>query len=279
MAARYPVSGDARPPPGVTGFAHDADHPVDACRRPVPDDVGHVGDERRDRDGRRGRRHRRDRHPDGDHAVHAGDGGADDHRRQGRRPDRTQARVRDRLRDLRRGLVHDVDRAVAARPDPRLVVPGGCRRGADPAGDRRARGRELRPGGPSAGLRPGDGGRRGGGRRRPGHRWAVHHVPELALRVRGRGPDRPRDPRGRAPDGGRARGRAPEDRRPRRRAVGRRPRFRGLRRPALERVGLGVTQAGRAGAARHLRDVVADPRRRLRALALLHVGIAAGGPR
>ena len=169
--------------------------------------------------------------------------------------DRAQARVHDRLRDLRRGLVHDVDRAVAARPDPRLVVPGGRRRGADPAGDRRARGRELRPGGPSAGLRPGDGGRRGGRRRRPGHRRAVHHVPELALRVRGRGPDRPRDPRARAPDGGRARRRAPEDRRPRRRAVGRRPRSRGLRRPALERVGLGVTRS------RTRRSCSASPRR------------------
>ena len=60
-------------------------------------------------------------------------------------------------------------------------------------------------GGAPAGLRPGDGGRRGGGRRRPGHRRAVHDVPELALRVRRRGPDRAGDPRARAPDGGRAR--------------------------------------------------------------------------
>ena len=46
-----------------------------------------------------------------DHAVHAGDGDADDHRRQDRRDDRPQARVRDRLRDLRRRLVHDRDLA------------------------------------------------------------------------------------------------------------------------------------------------------------------------
>ena len=49
----------------------------------------------------------RHRHPDGDHALHARDGGADDHGRQDRRADRAQARVLDRLRDLRRRLVHD----------------------------------------------------------------------------------------------------------------------------------------------------------------------------
>ena len=43
------------------------------------------------------------------------------------------------------GLVHDLDLAVAAGPDHRLVVPRGHRRGADPAGDRRAGRRELRP--------------------------------------------------------------------------------------------------------------------------------------
>ena len=51
----------------------------------------------------------------GDHGLHARDGGADDHRRQDRRDDRPQARVRDRLRHLRLRLVHDRDRARTCR--------------------------------------------------------------------------------------------------------------------------------------------------------------------
>ena len=45
-------------------------------------------------------------HPGRDHAVHARDGGADDHGRQDRRDHRAQARFRDRLHHLRRRLVH-----------------------------------------------------------------------------------------------------------------------------------------------------------------------------
>ena len=54
--------------------------------RPVSDDARHLGDERRDRDRRRGCRDRRHRDSDGDHPLHAGDGDADDHRREGRAP-------------------------------------------------------------------------------------------------------------------------------------------------------------------------------------------------
>ena len=46
-----------------------------------------------------------------------------------------------------------------------------------------------------------------------------------------------------------------------------------------ERVGLGVAEAGRAGPVRDLGEPVAHPRRRLRALAVLRVGVAAGGAR
>ena len=55
------------------------------CARAVPDDARQLGDERLDRDRRQGRRHDGHRHPDRDHALHAGDGVADDHRRQDRR--------------------------------------------------------------------------------------------------------------------------------------------------------------------------------------------------
>ena len=43
----------------------------------------------------------RHRHPDRDHAVHAGHGRAHDHRRQDRRDHRPQAGLRHRLRHLR----------------------------------------------------------------------------------------------------------------------------------------------------------------------------------
>jgi hypothetical protein len=253
----------------------DADRPSDTRGWAVPDDAGPVGDERRDRDGRRRRGHRRHRDPDGDHALHACHGRLHDHRRQARRAAGPQARVHDRLRDLRRGLGHDRDRAFVGRPARRVVVSGGHRRRADPPGDRRAGRRQLWPDGAAPRLRPGDGGRRRGRRRRPGHRRAVHHVLELALRVRRRGADRAGHPRAGAADGRRAPGRAPKDRRPRRRAVGRRPRPRGVWRPALGRLGMGVAQAGRAGALRRLRDVVAYPRRPRRALAVSHVGVRA----
>ena len=94
--------------------------------------------------GRQGRRHDGHRHPDRDHALHAGDGDADDHRRQDRQHDRAAAGLRDRLRDLRRRLVHHRARAQPRRPDHRLVVPRGHRRGADHARHRRPRRLQLR---------------------------------------------------------------------------------------------------------------------------------------
>ena len=87
---------------------------ADARVGPVPDDAGQLGDERLDRDGGEGRGHDGDRDPGRDHGLHARDGGADDHRRQGRRDHRPQARLRDRLRHLRLRLVHDVARAEPA---------------------------------------------------------------------------------------------------------------------------------------------------------------------
>ena len=105
------------------------------------------------------------RHPDRDHAVHPGDGDADDHRRQGRADHQQQAGLRDRLRHLRRRFAHDRAGAQPDRDDHRLVVPRGHRRRADHARRRRARGVQLRRGGSTACLRPGRGrrgGRRGG---------------------------------------------------------------------------------------------------------------------
>ena len=86
-----------------------------------------------------GRRHDDHGYPDGDHALHARDGGADGHGRQDRADARAQARVRDRLRDLRRGLGADRALAEPRGAARRVVVPGGHRRLPDPAGDRRPR--------------------------------------------------------------------------------------------------------------------------------------------
>ena len=52
--------------------------------------------------------------------------------------------VRHRLRDLRPPARSSPARPEPAGPDLRLVVPRGRRRRADPAGDRRPRGRQLR---------------------------------------------------------------------------------------------------------------------------------------
>ena len=61
-----------------------------------------------------GRRHHHHRHADGGHAVHAGDGHADDHRREDRVDDRPPQGVRDRMRDLR-------PRIADHRPGPTTV--------------------------------------------------------------------------------------------------------------------------------------------------------------
>ena len=137
---------------------------ADAGVGAVPDDARQLGDERVDRDRRRGRRHDGHRHPDRDHPLHAGDGLADDHRRQDRPDHRPQARLRDRLRDLRRRVVHHRARAEPARADHRLVAARGHRRRADHAGDRRAGRVELRPRRTAPRLRA-------GGRRRARSPW------------------------------------------------------------------------------------------------------------
>jgi hypothetical protein len=54
----------------------------------------------------KGCRYDGDRDPDGDHALHAGHGDADDPRWQGGLADRAQARLLGRVRDLRCGLTY-----------------------------------------------------------------------------------------------------------------------------------------------------------------------------
>lgn len=257
---------------GRAGVAHPR-------RGPVPDDARHLGDERRHRDRRGGCGHRRHGYPDGDHPLHAGDGDADDHRREGRRPDRPQAGVRHRQRDLRHGLVRHGDLAVAAGPAGGLVVSRRRRCGADPPGDRRTRGGQLRAAGPAARLWPRNGGRSDRRRHRPAHRRAVHDLPELAARVRRRGADRARSPSADAAHPGRTPRAAAKDRSGGGRAVGGRPRPRRLRRAALERVGVGGPETRRTRSVRGLRHPVADPRRAVVDLALLRVGVPTRGTR
>ena len=174
--------------------------PPDAGVGSVPHDARQLGDERVDRDGRQGRRHHGHRHPDRHHALHAGDGVADDHRRQDRPDHRPQARLHDRVR--RSTAAARSPRRIApnlARADLRLVVPRGRRRRADHARHRRPRRVELRPHGAAPCLRARGVGRRHRRRRRSAHRRALHHLPVVAPGVRRRGPRGDRDPR---PDAG-----------------------------------------------------------------------------
>ena len=181
-------------------------HPADAGVGAVPDDPRQLGDERVDRDRRRGRRHDRHRHPDRHHLLHAGHGGAHDHRRQGRG-------ILGRKRAFAIGCViygagsfTTSHLAEPDRADHRLVGARGHRRRADHAGDRRAGRIELRavrasPRVRSRRRRRGHRGGRGTADRRP-----VHHLPLVAARLRGRGRDRPGDPVADAPDGRHATG-------------------------------------------------------------------------
>ena len=254
--------------------------PAHARRGAVPDDAGQLGHERLHRDRRGGRRHDGDGHPGGDHGVHAGDGGADDHRGQDRRDDRPQARVRDRLRHLRVRVVHDVDRAEPAGAALRLVVPRGRRRGADPAGDRRARGRKLPDRAAAGGLRARRRCRCDRGRGRPADRRLLHDVLLVALGLRRRG---------RARAGRSSCSRAASPTRPPRSGpqldvVGAVLSAAGLgharlRRAPLERVGLDPAEARRSVVGRALAHRLADPRGRLRALALLALADPARQPR
>ena len=85
------------------------------------------------------------------------------------------------MRHLRLRLVHDRARAEPARAAVRLVVPRGVRRGADPAGHRRPRGRELPGRAPPGRLRPCRRGRSDRGRGRAVDRQLLHDLLLLAL--------------------------------------------------------------------------------------------------
>ena len=173
----------------------DWDRPADAGGGPVRDGAGHDRDEHGDRDGRQGSRHDGDRDPDGDHDVHARDGVADDHRREGRRDPRPQACVHDRLRRLRVRVADDGAVAEPDGADDRLVGPGGPGRGADHARDRGARGVELRQARAPARLRARRRRRRDRGGARPADRRLLHDLRLVALGVRRGGADRRGDPR------------------------------------------------------------------------------------
>ena len=88
------------------------------------------------------------------------------------------------------GSFIDLARAEPAGAAVRLVVPRGRRRGADPAGDRRARGVELPGRAPAGGVRARGGGRCDRRRGRPAHRRLLHDLLLVALGLRGRGRDR-----------------------------------------------------------------------------------------
>ncbi len=201
---------------------------------------------------------------------------ADDHRREDRRVDRAQARVRDRLRDLRLRLVHDLDRAEPAHAPLRLVVPRGGRGRPDPSRDRRSGRRQLPDGAPAGCVRARRSRRRDCGRGRALDRRLLHDVLLVAVGVRRRGRARARDPSARAEDRRRARRAAPALRRRRRGALCARARDAGLRRAPLERVGLDPAEGGRPVVGGALADRLAVPRRFVRDLALLPLGGAAG---
>ena len=98
-----------------------------------------------------------------------------------------QAGVHDRVRDLRVRFVHHRAVAESRGAAVRMVVPRRRRRRARDAGDRRARGLELRQGGAAPRVRVVDGGRRDRGCGRPVDRRVVHDLLVVAVRLRGRG--------------------------------------------------------------------------------------------
>ena len=139
--SRETVAGSTSRRPRPSGKR---DRAADARLGAVPDDAGQFGHERVDRHRGQGRRHDGDRHPDRDHLLHAGDGVADDHRRQGRPDPRPQACLRHRVRHLRVRLADHRARGESHRADRGMVSPGRRRGRADPAGHRRAGRVELR---------------------------------------------------------------------------------------------------------------------------------------
>ena len=181
------------------------------------------------------------RHPDGHHAVHPGDGRLMITGRQDRHHHRPAPRVLHRVPSSTRAA-----RMITALAPSlpvlllRLVAARGHRRGADPAGHRRAGRRQLPARGPPASLRADR--RRGGDRRSPSGRCigglvTTYCVLALGLRRRGRG-HRP------ACSSSRARSRT---RRVRRAPAARPRRRRALRRLGLALIVLGVLALGRVG--------------------------------
>ena len=151
-------------------------------------------DERRDLADRRGPQHDDPGRADGDHALHAGDGGLHAAGRQARRHPGPQPRVRDRPGDLRGRVADDGAEPEPHRAADRLVGRRGVRRGARRPRDRGAHRRHLRGQGPRAGLRAARRDRCHRGRRRPADRRLGHDRVHLALRVRRRDGRRDRDP-------------------------------------------------------------------------------------
>ena len=152
---QYRARCGGRTPGGRRRDAADVEmaRPRSPRRRPVPDGARSGGDERFDLAAGRGLRHDGDHDPGSDRALRPGNGHADAHRRQARRPLGPAAGVPDRAGHLRVGL--GPDRGLMERADahPRLVGPRGNRGGPRDAGARRPGGGQLRGQGQGAGLR------------------------------------------------------------------------------------------------------------------------------
>ena len=206
---------------------------------PVRHGARHERHERGDLADRRGPRHDDPGRADGDHDVHAGDGGVHAARREARRHPGPQPRVRDRPGDLRARVAHDGAEPEPRRPAGRLVGGRGVRcRARDPR-DRGAHRRQLRGPRPRARLRAARRRRRHRGRCRPADRRLGDDGVHVALRVRRR--DRRRDPHPAAPRADRAGSRsraAPAARRRGRGAVVERAGPDRVRDPAQQRLGI-----------------------------------------
>ena len=240
---------------------------------PVPDGPGPVGDERLDLATRRRFRHQRDHDPGGDHALLAGDGGADDHRRQARRPLGPPARVHGRPRHLRLRLRAHRRFLERAEPGARLVGARGDRRGDGPSGPGGADRGQLRGPRSRDRLRRPRRRRRRRDRGRPDPRRLADHLRLLAGGLRRRGGAGDRDLARDAPAA-----RAPSGRPPRRPRLGRlgalgaRARADRVRRPPGQQLGLAGAAQLPGRAVRVLARPVRDRRRRRAAARVSRLG-------